>query len=400
MPLNQRLLPAVLSLALATGFLGGCADTHRTPPTVAATHQWNSDRANVLYSVAQNQYKTGNFDACRKSVDDALRLTPDSAPIHILSAKLAIEQNQLEFADHELTTARNLDPNNAEAEYLGGVIYQRWQKPQTAYELYTRAAQKDPKELAYIMARAEMLAALDRGPEALALLEERLAYFEHSAAIRDAIGQLLVAQGRFHDGAERLRQASLLAEQDNAIRERLALALYYDKQYAQALSVLNRLMTDEQYATHPALLMALGQCELETGHPRDARAHLELAAQAEPDNAGVYLALAKAAFQLNDLRRADLSVAKAISLNPADPDAQLLLGYLRLRQDRLADALNAFQKANAADRADTTSLCMVGYTLQKMGNPAQAIKWYAAALQAHPHNDLAQTLMAGIDLNN
>jgi tetratricopeptide (TPR) repeat protein len=257
------------------------------------------------------------------------------------------------------------------------------------------------------MARAEMLNALDRAPEALALLQERLAYFEHSAAIRDAIGQLLVAQGRYHDGADMLRQASLLAGQDNGIRERLALALYYDKQYPQALTVLNRLMTDEQYANRPALLFALGQCELATGKPREARGHLELSAQADPDNAGIYLALAKVSLELNDLRRADLSVAKAISLGetgksmgPADADAQLLLGYVRLRQDRLIEALNAFQKANAADRADTTSLCMVGYTLQKMGNPAQADKWYAAALQVHTGNPLARTLMASVDLSH
>ncbi len=394
MILRQRFLSTVVGLALVIGALSGCSTTKRTPPSEEATLEWNLARSNVLFGVAQNQYKMGNFTACRKSLDEALRLTPKSAPLHILMAKLAIEQNQLELADRELVTARDLDPKNAEAEYLGGVIYQRWQKPQTAYDLYTRAAEKDPKELAYVMARAEMLVTLNRGAEALALLQERLVYFEHSAAIRDAIGQLQVTQGHYHDAVEMLRQASLLADQDDGIRERLGLALCYDRQYAQAASVLRRLVPDDASHASPAVLTALGRCEVELGQFGDARTHLELAAQSDPNNAGTFLDLARAAFGLHDLRRAELAIAKAITLKPADADPQLLLGYLRLKQDRLTDALAAFQKANAINPADATSLCMVGYVLEKLGNTPQALKWYDAALRVHPDNELARTLVA------
>jgi len=67
-----------------------------------------------------------------------------------------------------------------------GVVYQRWQKPEAVYEYYTSAAEKVPNELPYVMARAEMLVTMDRVSEALALLQEKVVFFEHSAAIRDA----------------------------------------------------------------------------------------------------------------------------------------------------------------------------------------------------------------------
>ena len=37
-----------------------------------------------------------------------------------------------------------------------------------------------------------------------------------------------------------------------------------------------------------------------------------------------------------------------------------MMGYLRLKQGKLPEALASFQKASALDRSDTVSLCMVG----------------------------------------
>ena len=40
--------------------------------------QWNTTRAQVLLSLAGDQYKTGNFDKCRQTLDDALQLDPSN----------------------------------------------------------------------------------------------------------------------------------------------------------------------------------------------------------------------------------------------------------------------------------------------------------------------------------
>ena len=56
--------------------------------------------------------------------------------------------------------ARKLNPKDPEADYLSGVVDQRWQKPELALGFYSAASDKEPGELAYIMAKAEMLVAL------------------------------------------------------------------------------------------------------------------------------------------------------------------------------------------------------------------------------------------------
>lgn len=387
-------LIAVLLLALAAG----CASNGKKPLTERekGRKQWNNARAGVLYSLAKEQYTTGNLDAARKSLDSALALDGENVAIHLLSSRLHIEQGKLEQAEKQLEQVRTLDPKNPEADYLSGTVYQRWQRPEAALEYYRRAAEKAPAELAYLLAHAEMLVTMERLPEALDLLRERIDYFENSAPIRDAVGQLLVRQGKYAEAVGMLRQASLLDSNDLQIREHLALALYYAKQHREASLVLDRLLKVERYATRADLMMALGECQLHSEELTEARAAFESATQLQPGLAAAWLSLSKVALQMKDDRRAELSLRKAMSLEPQAPEAHLLQGYLRLRQDRLSDALAAFVKANALAPNDSLSLCMSGLVLEKQGKPAEAIDCYAKALRLTPDDQLAATLMANV----
>src|SRR3954467_14304890 len=90
-----------ISLVLVSAMVG-CAGNHQKTQREAAQKQWNGARAGVLFSLAKDQYSTGNFDKARQTVDEALKLDPTNAQIHVLGAKLAIEQGQLEVAEIDL----------------------------------------------------------------------------------------------------------------------------------------------------------------------------------------------------------------------------------------------------------------------------------------------------------
>src|SRR5207302_2014875 len=156
-------LAAFAAAAILFVLTTGCAPTVKKPTArETATAQWKATRASVLANLGRDQYKGGNFDQARQSVSDALKLDPENASIRVLSAKIAVEQSQLELAEKELRLARQFDPRNAEADYISGVVYQRWQKPDLAYEFYSQASEKAPSELAFLMAKAEMLVSMDR----------------------------------------------------------------------------------------------------------------------------------------------------------------------------------------------------------------------------------------------
>jgi Tfp pilus assembly protein PilF len=376
----------------------GCSGPKKPTQKQQVTQRWNSTRAAVLHSLARDQYNTGNLEKSRKTVSEAIALDPKHVPLRVLSAKLAIEQGKLDVAAEELKLALELAPKDTEANYLSGVVYQRWQQPEKALGYYHAASEQAPNELAYLMAEAEMLVALDHADEALQLLQARVVFFEQSGAIRDAVGELLVQQGRYSEAVEVLRQASILDEQDATIREHLALALYYNKEYRDSAQVLERLLADPERAERADLLTALGQCQLQLGKVRDARYTLERASQLCGSSAAIWLALARATMQLGDTKRADMSLQKALSLEPDNSDAYLLQGYLRLRTNKLSEALASLKKANALDAANTVSLCMAGYVMERTGKPEQAMHYYAKALKVHPGDELATRLLAGLQL--
>jgi tetratricopeptide (TPR) repeat protein len=385
-------------LFLMTAPLLAACSQHKDPSEQEmAVKRWDDARSAVLLGLARDEYDNQNFDKARQTVDEALTMTPDNPTAHILSARLYIEQGQLEAAERELESVRKLDPTNAEGDYLSGVVYQRWEQPREALTFYEQASAKAPAELAYLLARAEMLVAMDRGNEALALLEQKVTYFEHSGAIRDAVGLILVQQNRLDEAVEMFRRGSILAPEDMTIREHLGLALYYDRKYSDAIDVLTPLVQEHGYENRGDLWATLGECQSENGQAGDAVDSLSTAAQTLANSAGVWLSLAKAQLQEGNLRQADVSLRRSLSLDSSNPQAHLLQGYLRLREGELPEALMAFRIASRMDETDSVSLCMIGLTLEKLGRAGQAMAFYQRALQVSPHDELAAQLMARLD---
>jgi tetratricopeptide (TPR) repeat protein len=409
----SKFYPLTLGLVLAL-LISGCANQPKEKTAKQDGEiRWRMARAGVLYSLAREQFENGNLDDSRKTINNALKYAPDHVMIRLLSSKLSIEQAQLDQAEAELNMVRELDPKNAEAEYLTGVIYQRWQKTDVAYEAYSRACEKNPNELAYLLAKAEMLVQLDQTQKALDILKDKLNFYENSPAIRDAVGQLLVQEKKYDEAVPVLRQATALAPEEGVIREHYGMALFYAKQYREAASVLERLVntkpapTDARddgkakpsYANRADIRTAIGECQMEMDQPREARDNFELASQLQPENASVWLNLSKAALRLNDLKRAELSLKKAMSLDARSADANVLMGYLNLQQGKLSEALASFKKASSLDDRDAVSLCMSGFVLEKMGRSNEAIRYYSQALKIKPNDELATSLLAKVQVN-
>lgn len=369
----------------------------------AATAHWRAARASVLLTLANDQFKSGQFDQARVSIADALKLLPDNPEVRTLSGRIALEQGNLELAEAEFRTAQSVDPNYAAADYYLGIVMQRWQRLPLALELYAEAARKNPMEVGYITAQAEMLVALDRSADALLLLQQALPRFDSSADLRGAVGQVLLTQKRYTDAADMLRQALLLSPQDDVLRETLARAQFQAGNYSDAADTLQRLLRNDRFRDRADLHTLLGECHLEAGRPHEARASFETASTLQPNNIAYILNLAKAALEVNDHRRAEIAVRRALAISPADSQANLLLGYIRMEQGKLPEALAAFRRSAQSDARDPMPLSMSGLVLERLGRKEEAMREYAKALEIRPNDELARRLMnqlaatAGLD---
>jgi Tfp pilus assembly protein PilF len=391
----QKYLRATFALLLT---LSACSTSKEPSASEAARKQWNDAQASVLLGLANDQYQNGSFDKSRSTIDQAIRATPTSAPAHILSAKLYMEAGQLDQAEMELAEARKLDPQNAEVDYLCGVIYQRWQQPQRALAYYQSACDKATSELAYLLAKAETMVAMDQRPQALALLQAKVSYFEHSGAIRDEVGLLLMQEGRYPEAIEMLRRAVILAGDDLTIKEHLAMALFYNDQYSEAAAMLSNLLADDQYSRRTDLMVTLGYCQLQTAHASDAVVTFQQATEIAPDSMGVWLGLGRAELQQNNFKRAEAALQHGLALDESSSEGHLLMGYVQLQENRVTDAYSSFTRASRLDPSDTVSLCMVGLALDRMGRPRQAAQCFERALQIKPGDQMAGQLLTNLDL--
>jgi tetratricopeptide (TPR) repeat protein len=383
-----------LSLLLAALAAGCAADSTKQPTAKEqAVQQWNATRAAVLLSLAKDQYATGNFDRCRQTVDQAERMDDKNPATRILSAKLYIEQGNLDSAQQELAAAGKLDAKLAEPDYLEGVIDQRWQQPEKALECYGHACEKAPTEQAYLMAKAETMVDLGRQTEALALLQSKVVYFEHSAAVRDAVGLLLLQQHRPDDAVEMFRRATILAPDDSTLREHLANGLFQSGQYAEATEVLRALLDEKEYAKRTDLRLTLADSEMAVRRFVAARQDAQTACDDDPTSTIALLTLAKAHFALGEIQGTQIELHRALDLDPNCAEAYLLMGYLNLRQNSPQAALRNFSQAHDLDPADTTSMCMMGSALEKMNRSQEAIGWYEQALKLDPKDELADKLL-------
>jgi tetratricopeptide (TPR) repeat protein len=210
------------------------------------------------------------------------------------------------------------------------------------------------------------------------------------------VGQLLVQNGNYKVAIRLLKQATILAPEEMGIREHLALAQYTDKNYQDAEIEFARLVKDTRYKTRGDILAALGECQMHLGKHGDARDNFDLATQVAPGIVGNWFNLGKAGLAVNDLRRAELALRKGLSLDNRHAEGHLLMGYLRVKQNRLDEAFTSFRQSSALDPRDPTSLCMLGFVLEKKGRPNEAITYYAKALKLKPNDELATTLMAQV----
>lgn len=395
--MSQKSLSPWLNTALALSLVltglsatGGCAKTNKKE----AYHQWNAARAGVQGSLAAERYKLGSLDDARKAVDEAIKLDPENPTYHLLSARIYIEKNQLEQADQELASVRKVAPKNAEADYLAGIIYQRWQKPQLALDYYSQACEKAPGELQYLMARSELLVQVGKMDEAITLIESKLTYFEYSGPLRDLLGGLYMQQGKTPQAIEALHQASVLAPDDSVIREHLMRAYFKGSAYRDCLTQIDLLLKGEEFQKRADIYMLQGECQLQIGQFDAARQSLETSLEKNPSSIPARLSLAKVAIRKNDLDRADVALRGAAALDPNEPQVHLGLGYLRMRQQRWPDALSAFERAAELDPKDPVAICMVGLVYEKMGKPDAAMTQYGKALQMNPDNKLAKQLLS------
>ncbi|MEX2672418.1 MAG: tetratricopeptide repeat protein [Phycisphaeraceae bacterium] len=386
----------LLTLGLVLSIAGCSGHQTRADAKNAAQERWGSARANISYSLAEQQFEVGDLDKAEKTVNEAISTHPDDPRYYDLSARIAMERGQLERAYRLLEHSISLDEERHESHYLHGVVQQRWQRYEPALESYEQAFAHRPDEPAALLAVAEMLVKLDRVDEAVERLEERLAYFANNAAIRTGIGRIHMMKHNYAKAVTAFREASVLSPEDQNIRELLALAAFADEQYGEVIRLLAGMLSDDANKDRVDLKIVLADAFMATENPVEARRIFLSITQEDPNDVNAWIKLAQASWMVGDDPRLTQATARVIALAPRRHEGYLLRGMAEHRKGEADAAIASFERASELAPSNTLPLILKGMTKEQAGDSDGAVAAYRAALAIEPDDRRAQELLAGV----
>lgn len=179
----------------------------------------------------------------------------------------------------------------------------------------------------------------------------------------------------------------------HAIRARDNLTMGDAVAARQQLTLLETYGQDSRYWS---VYVEVGNAQREQGDLKTAIASLRQALALSPDNPEVLVPLAYANFLAGRTGGAEAQFRRAIELDPAAFWAHHLLGDLLREEGRNAEALAAYQVANALDPAEPLPYQRLGEVYLSLEQPRAAADAYRQGLEAAPDS---ADLLAGLALS-
>ncbi len=419
--LNYRTLSfrsmALAAAVLAGSMTAGCQAEHNKF-SADSKKEFEGAKLGILYQVAEQQYKVGDYDKCKEGLAQMLATKASFAPMHTLAAKVDLEGGSLDDAATQLRKSMEITPNDPEPYYLLGVVYQRWQQLDTAAGYYEQAAAKKPDEAMYVLAAAEMKISTGKLDEAREYLNDKIMYFDQSSAMRVALGRIATLQGKTADAVKDYRDATLLTPEDKNIRWSYASALFDDEKYSDCARILEDMRddppiheevsptlakgadaaTDDQAkdSAKIGLLMMLGESYVNMKRPLDARQCFQDVIRVQPENVSAYLSLGKTCLMTGELNLTLAAAQKVLRNDPANVQAKILEAAVQQKQKKWSEAYDTLSPMAAATPQNETVLCMLGLSEIQLGKKEQAQSDLEKAVAVSPTDSWASELLAEV----
>ncbi|MBC3337429.1 MULTISPECIES: tetratricopeptide repeat protein [Pseudomonas] len=259
-------------------------------------------------------------------------------------------------------------PSNGQLVFGKALLLQQDDEPQAALKLLEQNPPEEG-EIAPLLLRARLLQSLNRGKEALPLLQKSIKKYPDDKRLRLTYARMLVEQDRMEDA--KVEFASLVQQypDDDELRYSLALVCLEAKAWEEAKGYLEELIARESHVDSAHL--NLGRIAEERDDPQGALIEY---AQVGPGNDYLPAQLRQADILMNN-GRTDEAEKRLAAARDAEPDYAIQLYLIQ------AETLSANNQGERAWKILAQALLQYPDDLNLL---------YTRAMQAEKRNDLAQ----------
>jgi tetratricopeptide (TPR) repeat protein len=378
------------------------------------------DNVDALHRLGLVHYQMGNPQAAVPLIEQAVRLGPELASVHVSLGviRFALDQpaaalddftRALALVPHHLHALNNrgnalsllgrpadalrdfdaalqIQPDFAEAWTNRGVVLERLGRMEDALDSHDRALQIRPDYPKALNNRGHVLRELGRRFEAVASIQQALSLQPGFAMGWNNLGALQRELGQMQAALSSLERALALDPEQSGILDNLGNVLRDLGRPADALASYQLALNREPHNQNIWSNRAGALCDLR--RYEEALQSCDRALELDPGHIGAWVNRANA---LRDLKRPEhalQSCDEALRLAPHNASAWLNRGNALLDLGRPQDALDSYDIALRHGAASATLLTNRGLALQHLGHYPQALDAYAAAEQLQP--DYAQ----------
>lgn len=393
---------------IGAGFagLGACSGNHGNYTSAGvdrAQLRMTQMKSATEYDMARQQFLAGDLKKAERSVDHSIALHDKVVASHVLRARILIEMGALEHALDALDTALMIPlPDDdisryTEAHYYRGIVFERFDEPQSALEAYESAMEADPSNAQYLLAASEMLIEMDRLFEAQQMLHEGRRSYEYNAGILQTLGHIAMMQGDHVTAADLFERAAVLGGGDPTLREDQLRAQLALGEFADAENTLSWLFHEEEFAGRDDLRHIHAKVLLQLDRPVEAREILmSLTSGSGKNDPEIWLDLGNVSLVIDDLPRLRAAGQRIMAIAPDRAEGYMFFALYQRDRGQLEEAVTTLVRGMRLVRSDARIAVLQGLMYQDMNNVELATRSFRIALDRDPSNSEALAMMAKI----
>jgi tetratricopeptide (TPR) repeat protein len=364
-----------------------------------------------------------NFDAATQSLEQARREHPRSAAPLAILGDLELELQTYDAAIAHLTAALAIEPANLDARNRLAVAYKAKggaADMAMALEQIAKVLARDPKNALALYTRAEIYASQNRDGSALPDAEKVVDLQPQNRRGRALLGKILVrapAGAAAEEIKSRCGRAVLALEPltggagDGAasppadsetlfLLSRAYRCAGEDEKAAAALQEFekasqNDRTTKENQIQAKHLVQQADELAIKNDFA-GSLAVLQQAAAMDATYPGAYAQLAKLYYSAGEIEKASDAIGQALARAPYHPEYLYVQGKILEKQEKLDDALAAFQQTVLVNPKESDAYFEMGWIYQQRGERVKARAAYAKAVEISPEDPDYKRALAGL----
>ncbi len=385
----NKVQTALVSSTMILTTLAGCSGqgNYTRQGVSMAKERMSFLKSATEWELARQAFLAGDLEKAMRKVDISLSINDTVIKSHVLKGRIQIEMGDLGNALKSMRTAATLNPEDSDAQYYLGVIFERINKPEEAYTHFENACEFDDYNPAYAVAAAEMLIDLNRIEEAKMYLGT-IPMAQNNAGIRQSLGHIALLEHDYEAAVKFFNNARLLAPDDEGIVEDLIHAQMFAGEFGDAERNIASLLKKPDNTDRRDLKILHAKTLLNTGRPVEARTiYQDLLSSAEgKSDVDSWVGLANASFVINDMRTVRKAATRIVAIAPDSHEGYLLYAMYHRQAKDYRSSLASINRALASSPMDAGMYAFQAMILNDLDQHTQAFASIAYAVKLEPGN--------------